>query len=97
MSAATRRLVAELCYAALVGSYGISGSGDGTANDNVVGADLLGCSGSHNTLLVADVAVSETDAGGDGQELLTAAAVDLAGFQGGADNAVRPAFLAVSA
>ena len=63
-----RRLksVAELSHAALVGGYGVGGGGDGAADDDVVGADLLGSGGGHDTLLVANVAVSETDAGGDG-------------------------------
>ena len=84
--------IAELCHAALVSSYGVGSGGDGTAHHDVVGADLLGGSGSHNALLVAHVAVSKADTGGDGEEVLTAAVVNLAGFQRRADDTVKTCF-----
>ena len=97
MPAGATRLVAELSHAALVSGNGIGSGGDGTADDDVVRADLLGSGGSHNTLLVADVAVSKPDTGGDGQEILAAAVMDLACLQGEQTTPSRPAFLAVSA
>ena len=90
-------LVAELSHAAVVGGHGVGGGGDGAAHNDVVGADLLGGGGGHDALLVADVAVSKTDTGGDGQEVLAAAAMNLASFQGEQTMPSRPAFLAVSA
>ena len=86
-------LVAELCHAALVSGHGVGSGGDGTAHHNVVRANFLGGGGGHNTLLVTHIAIGEADTGGDGQKVLAAAVVDLAGFQGRADNAVQTGFL----
>ena len=59
-----RSLIAEFRHAALVSGDGIGGGSDGTAHNDVIGANFLGGGGSHDPLLVAHIAVSEADAGG---------------------------------
>src|SRR5699024_8921692 len=64
-----RHLPHEFADATAVGGDGVGGLGDGPADDDVVGVDLLGPGGSGDPDLVAGVAVREADAGGDGDEL----------------------------
>ena len=92
-----RALAQEIGHGAAIGSHRIGSLGDGTAHHDIVAAGLASLLGGHDALLIAHIAVSKADTGGDGQEVLTAAAVDLAGFQGGADDAVQTCVLAVSA
>ena len=70
--------VAELGYTALVSGNGILCGGDGTTDNDIVGAYSLSLGRGHNTLLITNVSVGKTNTGGNGEELLTAGFVNLA-------------------
>ena len=84
-----RSLIAKLSDATLVGGDGVSGGGDGTADDDVVGADLACGGGGHDSLLVTDIAVGKADAGRDGQEFLAALFVDKSRLKRRANDTVK--------
>ena len=65
--------IAEFGNAAQIRSDGILRGGDGAAHHYVIGAYRLGVGRGHDALLVAAFAFRKADAGGDGDEFLTAA------------------------
>jgi hypothetical protein len=71
-------LTYEFRNASFVCGNGIVGSGDGSAHNDIVRADLFCLGGSHNSLLVADVTVCKANTGSYGEEFFSATLVDLA-------------------
>ena len=87
----------EFAYAALVCCHGIGSCGDGTAYYNVVGTDLVSLLGGHYACLVTYFAVSKTDTGGYGQELLTQVSCTFWASRAEHTTPSRPAALALLA
>ena len=59
-----------------------------------IGSDyIVGLRRCHNTLLIANIAISEADTGGNGQEVLTTSIMYLACFQRRTNNAIQASFL----